>query len=352
MTKAIHPASLVEPREVRRELARGNSPRQRKSGRAVSLALQGGGSFGAFTWGFLDRLLEEEDVTFDAVSGASAGALNAVLLADGLAAGGPEEARRRLEHFWHAIGHAPHLPIGQGHPPGAAALFELSTRFASPYQFNPLGLNPLRGMLNEEVDFERLRAQSPVRLLIAATQVKDGRLRIFREDEMTVEAVLASSCLPFLHHAIEIDGETFWDGGYSANPPIRQLVLDSRARDIILVQLIPETHAEVPRLSGEISRRMQEIAFTTSLHKELEALEDLREMCRRSPLTHSGTCRTLRNLRFHRVVADDFVEGLEQESALDTRWTLLTRLKEQGCVAAAEWLAKHAAKRRPLLRAA
>jgi NTE family protein len=155
--------------------------------------LQGGGSFGAFTWGFLDRLLEEEDVTFDAVSGASAGALNAVLLADGLAAGGPEEARRRLEHFWHAIGHAPHLPVGQGHPPGAAALFELSTRFASPYQFNPLGLNPLRGMLNEEVDFERLRAQSPVRLLIAATQVKDGRLRIFREDEMTVEAVLASS---------------------------------------------------------------------------------------------------------------------------------------------------------------
>jgi NTE family protein len=314
------------------------SLRARKSGRMVSLALQGGGSFGAFTWGFLDRLLEEPDLAIDMVSGASAGALNAVLLADGLAAGGQAEARLRLERFWHRMGHSTlHLPEGADH--AAGALFELSTRFASPYQLNPLGLNPIRGMLIDEVDFERLRTQSPIRLLIAATRVKDGRLRLFRENEMTVEAVLASSCLPFLHHAIEIDGEAYWDGGYAANPPLRQLVIDSRAKDLILVQLIPDEHEGVPQRTTDINRRMMEIAFTTSLHKELEAIEDLREVCRRSPLTRSRLCRKLQNLRFHRVVAADAVEGLDHESALDTRWPLLSRLKEHGRAAAQNWLA-------------
>jgi NTE family protein len=313
----------------------------RKPGRSLSLALQGGGSFGAFTWGFLDRLLEEEDLTIDVVSGASAGALNAVLLADGLAAGGNAGARERLDHFWHRLAHAsPHLPVGPGQSPGAAALFELSTRLASPYQLNPLGHNPMRRMLIEDVDFERLRTESPIRLLIAATRVRDGRLRLFREDEMTVEAVLASACLPFLHHAIEIDGEAYWDGGYSANPPVRQLVIDSEARDVILVQLIPEEHGEVPHLSPEISRRMQEIAFATSLHKELEALDDLRDVCRQSR-THSPICRKLQRLRFHRVSASDSVEHLDQESALDTRWSLIGRLKEHGRAAAGEWLAKN-----------
>ena len=225
--------------------------------------MQGGGSFGAFTWGFLDRLLEEDDSAIDAVSGASA--RGAECRPAGRRAGrggGNAGARERLGHFWHRVAHElPHLPAGPGHSPGAAALFELSTRLASPYQLNPLGLNPMRRMLTEEVNFERLRTESPIRLLIAATRVRDGRLRLFREDEVTVEAVLASACLPFLHHAIEIDGEAYWDGGYSADPPIRQLVIDSKAKDVILVQLIPEEHGEVPHLSPEISRRMQEIAL-------------------------------------------------------------------------------------------
>jgi NTE family protein len=285
------------------------------------------------------------------VSGASAGALNAVLLADGLASGGNATARERLEHFWTRLAHSsPHLPAGPGHAAGAAALFELSTRFASPYQLNPLGLNPMRHLLTEEVDFERLRAESPIRLLIAATRVRDGRLRLFREDEITVEAVLASACLPFLHHAIEIDGEAYWDGGYSANPPLRQLVLDSKAHDVILVQLMPEEHGEVPHLSPDISRRMQEIAFVTSLHKELEALEDLRDVCRHS-LTFSPICRKLQHLRFHTVSASESVDGLDHESALDTRWSLIGRLKEHGRTAAAEWLAKNPPKRRPFAAA-
>ena len=319
--------------------------RARKSSRLLSLALQGGGSFGAFTWGFLDRLLEE-NVALDVVSGASAGAMNAVLLADGLAAGGNEGARERLGQFWHKLAHAgPSLPVGSGHGRGMAALFELSTRLASPYQVNPLGLNPLRQLLTEEVDFERLRAESPVRLLIAATRVKDGRLRLFREDEITAEVVLASACLPFLHHAIEIDGEAYWDGGYTANPPLRQLVLDSKARDVILVQLMADEHGGVPHLSPEISRRMLEIAFATSLQKELEALDDLRDVCRHS-LTLSPVCRKLQHLRLHRVSASDNVEHLERESALDTSWSLIARLRERGRVAAQEWVGKNPASRR------
>lgn len=314
-----------------------------KPGRLVSLALQGGGSFGAFTWGFLDRLLEE-DVAIDVVSGASAGAVNAVLLADGLAAGGNEAARQRLGRFWHRVGHfSPPLPAGQR--PGIAALFDLSTKLASPYQLNPLGLNPLRQMLTEEVDFERLRAESPVRLRIAATRVKDGRLRLFSENEITVDAVLASACLPYLHHAIEIDGEAYWDGGYSANPPLRQLILDTKAKDVILVELLPQHDNEVPLLPPDISRRMQEIAFATSLHKELEALEDFRDMCRRS-VGLSLICRKLQQLRFHRVSAAECVENLDRESALDTSWPFLTRLKEHGRAAAAEWLANNSPKKR------
>ncbi len=306
--------------------------------RSVSLALQGGGSFGAFTWGFLDRLLEDETVSVDSISGASAGAVNAVLVADGLAEGGRAAARARLGHFWTQVAHAgPHLPIG------AAALLQFSTRLASPYQLNPLGINPMRGLLAQDVDFDRLRAASPVRLLIATTRVKDGRLRLFRENEVTLDVVLASACLPMIHHAVEIEGEAYWDGGYAANPPLRQLVIDSDARDLILVQLMPDLHAEVPHSTRDISLRMQEIAFMTSLHKELELLEDLRALCRETTGNDAELCRKLRRLRFHHVGAGDYVEGLNNESALDTRESLLTRLYEGGRRAADQWLAEHPA---------
>ena len=261
-----------------------------------------------------------------------------MLLADGLTAGGPSEARKRLQSFWYRLGHSGQLPVGPGQPFGLAAAFHLSSQLASPYQFNPLGLNPLRRLLADEIDFDRLRTQSAIRLLIAATRVKDGRLRLFREDEATLESVLASTCLPMLHHAVEIDGEAYWDGGYCANPPVRQLVIDSDARDVVLIQLLPDEFGVTPRMCSNISRRMQEIAFATSLHRELEALEDLREVCRGSPLTYSPLGRKLRDLRFHRVLAADTVRGLAQESAMNTRWSLLCRLKEDGRQAASAWL--------------
>ncbi len=328
-------ANRAGPTEGGKSAAMGTSSTPRRS---ISLALQGGGSFGAFTWGFLDRLLEDETVSLDMLSGASAGAVNAVLVADGLAAGGPEAARASLTHFWTQVAHAgPQLPLG------AAALLQFSTRLASPYQLNPLGINPMRGLLSQDVDFARLRAASPVRLLIATTRVKDGRLRLFRENEVTLDVVLASACLPMIHHAIEIEGEAYWDGGYAANPPLRQLVIDSNARDLILVQLMPEIHADIPHSSPDISRRMQEIAFMTSLHKELEALEDLRALCREAPGNDAELCRKLRRLRFHRIGAGDYVEDLDHASALDTRESLLKRLHADGRNAADMWLAKHPA---------
>ncbi len=327
----------------RRLLPRGTAKR------LLSLALQGGGSFGAFTWGVLDRLLEQDTVAFDAVSGTSAGAVNAVFLANGLAEGGPAEARARLERFWERVSDAASLApfarrddawTGSNWAGSAAtAALELSARVVSPYHFNPLGLNPLRDILAEEVDFERLRAASPIRLLIATTRVKDGRLRLFRDDEITLEAVLASTCLPHLHHAVEIEGEWYWDGGYSANPPLRQLVIDAKADDILLVQVTPETQEDVPRLSRDIARRVSQIAFNSPLQKEVEALADLRELCKKGRIFRSRLCSKLQRLRLHRIAAEDGVEGLGQASALDLDWSFLTRLKEGGYHAAEQWQA-------------
>ncbi len=298
----------------------------------ISLGLQGGGSFGAFTWGVLDRLLEAEGLDFDMISGASAGAVNAVVLADGLAAGGRAEARARLTRLWERVGHA-----APASGTVAAAAVEWA-RFASPYQLNPLGFNPLRDLLAEVVDFERLRTQSPVRLLIAATRVRDGHPRLFREHEITLEAVLASACLPFLHRAVEIDGEAYWDGGYSANPPLRQLVVDTKASDILLVRLVPEMHEAVPQLSHEIARRIREIGFNASLLREQEAVAELRRACEGQRLFRSELCRKLDGLRFHQIAAPEVIDGLAHESALDTSWSFLQRLHRGGRAATERWL--------------
>ncbi len=320
------------------------APVERRKGgaarRALSLALQGGGSFGAFTWGVLDHLLDSDRFEFDAVSGTSAGAVNAVIFANGLTQGGPEEARRQLEHFWRRMSHsAPISPFGRlGHPAAAAAL-EISTLIFSPYQFNPLGVNPLREFLADEIDFARLRRESAVRLFIAATRVADGRLRLFREDEITLEAVLASTCLPLLNHAVEIDGDWYWDGSFTANPPLRPLAIDGKADDIMLVQVTPEKYDEVPRFSADITRRVSQITSNSLLHKEIELLYDMVELCRGEGIFDSARCRKLRRLRLHRIAAGDAAEGLAQASALDLDWSFVARLRDSGRKAAAAWLA-------------
>ncbi|HYM01773.1 MAG TPA: patatin-like phospholipase family protein [Stellaceae bacterium] len=308
--------------------------------RKLSLALQGGGSFGAFTWGVLDRLLEQDDIAIDAVSGVSAGAVNAVLLADGLAEGGPPAARRRLERFWRRIGTAAPLTNMAHAAAGTTALaLDVSTRVFSPYQFNPLGLNPLGQILAAEVDFARLRQAAPIRLLLGATRVKDGTLRLFRNDGITLDAVLASACLPHLNHAVAIDGEWYWDGGFSANPPLRPLVLETEAEDIVIVQITPQEKVGLPHLPHDIARRVSQITFNGPLQREIEALADLTALCSRRRYFRSRLCRKLQRMRLHRIAAEDRIEDLQQTSALTLNWPFLTRLKEAGRSAAEELIA-------------
>jgi NTE family protein len=326
-TPGAHPpAATAKPR-----------PRRKSAKRRLSLALQGGGSFGAFTWGVLDRLLEEEDLAFDAVSGASAGALNAIVLASGLKRGGNAEARRSLNRFWEAVSEAP--------PKTSAGMaVDLATRFVSPYQFNPFNLNPLKGILAEEVDFAALREAPALRLLVAATRVSDGGLRIFREKELTLDVALASSCLPLLHHAVTIDGEVYWDGGYAANPPLMPLVTASRASDVLVVQIVPTAGAEMPTTSPEIMKRTLQITFNGPLLRDLETLAAMTKLSGEeregSPLS-----RKLKRLRLHLIAAEKEVPGLGEASALDRDWDFLVSLRDAGRAAADRWLAAEAERR-------
>ena len=305
---------------------------ERKDGR-LALALQGGGSFGAFEWGVLDRLLEE-GAEFDAISGASAGSVNAVLVASGLQRGGPGGARATLAGFWDDVGETPSLPSF------ALSALAASVQFVSPYYHNPLGLNPLRDLLAKHVDFDRLRAHPPMGLMIAATRVRDGGLRIFREDEVTLETVLASACLPLMHRAVEIDGEAYWDGAFSANPPIRRLAIETEAEDLLVVQIMPEEIETIPHLATEITQRAHMISFNASLRREMQSLDDLRASCTGTRALLSPTCRKLRRLRVHRLAAMDHVPDLASNSMLDTSRTLLTKLHSAGRQAASEWLSR------------
>ncbi len=305
----------------------------------LSLALQGGGSFGAFTWGVLDRLLEQDGIDWDMISGASAGAVNAVLLADGLAEGGPAAARGKLAWFWEQVSRR--SPSGTAMM--AVAALGASMRWVSPFALDPPELNPLRGLLEEAVDFARLRAAAAAgdgpRLLIAATRVRDGRAVLFRSPDVTLDAVLASACLPFLGQPVVIDGEPCWDGGFSANPPLRVLVEESHASDLLLVRLLPTEREGVPQGGHEIARRMQELTFNAPLQREEDEVEALRRACAGRMLLRSPLCRRLERLRLHRIAAPEVVEGLERESALDTGWGLLQRLMLAGRGATEEWLA-------------
>jgi NTE family protein len=299
--------------------------------RPLSLALQGGGAFGAFTWGVLDQLLERE-IAFDAISGASSGAINALLLASGMQRGGRAEARERLERFWRKASElAGALDLAKGFGSG------LLPRVFSPYQLNPLGLNPLRELLADEIDFEAL-GDADIPLLIATTRVRDGKLRIFRNDDLTVDAALASAALPMVHHAIAIDDEWYWDGGYAANPPLIPLAMAARGRDVLVVQIVPTGVAELPRTSREINGRLAQMAFNRPLMQELETIGELKRS-RGGAVFGDAMSRRLRRLRLHCIKAEDTLAGMTGQSALNLDWSFLTTLRDAGRAAAAQWLA-------------
>ena len=309
----------------------------RRPPKPLSLALQGGGSHGAFTWGVLDRLLEEEALAFTAVSGASAGAMNAVVLANGLLEGGRDGARSGLSDFWRRVSEAGVLSsVGKtllSWTPGGIAL-QMLARSASPHQLNPLDLNPLRDLLEETVDFDRLRANRRINLLVSATNVHTGSPRVFRTRELSSDVLLASACLPQIHRAVEIDGCYYWDGGFTANPAILPLVEHSRARDIVVVHIDTQGRQDVPTASSDISNHLQRILANAPLVREIQTIGDLSALVDRS----SDLGRRLRALSLHHILPPPAMLRHESESKLRTDWTFLTELRDMGRCAAAEWL--------------
>lgn len=315
--------------------------------RLIDLALQGGGSHGAFTWGVLDRLLEEQGLKIDAISGTSAGAMNAAVLADGWTEGGAAGARAALDAYWGRVAKAATFsPLQRSpldrmlgrwtldHSPAFITL-DLMSRLFSPYDLNPHGRNPLTDILDASIDFERL-ARSPIKLFVTATNVHTGRGRIFRNAELTPEVLLASACLPTLFQAVEIDGEPYWDGGYSGNPTITPLVRESDAQDTILVQINPRERATTPRTAAEILNRLNEVSFNATLMKELRMIALMRQVA------DAGTGEGARwaGMRTHRITSQ-MLTDLGASSKLNAEWDFLTMLREEGRRAAAEFLDAH-----------
>ncbi|NAZ35677.1 patatin-like phospholipase family protein [Rubellimicrobium sp. CFH 75288] len=312
----------------------------------IDLALQGGGAHGAFTWGVLDRLLADDRLRIEAISGTSAGAMNAVVLADGMNRGGREGARAALERFWRAVSRAAMASPIRRSPldvllgrwsldasPGFLA-FDWLTRAVSPYEFNPFDINPLRDLLVEQVDFDSVRCCTAVKLFIAATNVRSGQARVFRGPEVTADAVMASACLPFLYRAVEIDGEAYWDGGYMGNPVLFPLIDECAARDLVIVQINPIRREEVPRRAQDIQNRLNEITFNASLIRELRSLMLLQAL-----VDEEGTNRSKsRDVLLHRIEGEDALRGLGVSSKLNAEWAFLRHLHGIGWARAEAWL--------------
>jgi NTE family protein len=312
--------------------------------KTTNLALQGGGAHGAFAWGVLDKLLEDGRVGIEGISATSAGAMNAAVLAYGLCEGGPEGARTALESFWRRIADAG----GSGHLApsfGSRALqehhynvgflfFDMLTRLFSPYQLNPFNINPLGRVLEAAIDFDKLRRSSSVKLFLSATNVRSGKIKIFKNAELTCSAVLASACLPFLFQAVEMNGEAYWDGGYLGNPAIFPLIYECTSPDILVVHINPLTRPDIPKTATEILNRMNEISFNSSLIREMRAISFITRLIEEGKIVDGA----LKRVFVHSIIADDFMQGLGVNSKINTDWGFLTHLRDVGREKTAEWL--------------
>jgi NTE family protein len=352
--KAPHNRALHGGRTSTRALQRGAEGTGQARGVSqrpavlIDLALQGGGSHGAFTWGVLDRLLEEPWLQIEAISGTSAGAMNAAVVADGWTKGGAPGARAALKAYWQRVAAAAVFSPLQRTPldrllgrwtldysPAFVAL-DLMSRLFSPYDLNPHGFNPLVTILNESIDFDRL-AQCPIKLFVTATNVHTGRGRVFRNAELTPDVLLASACLPTMFQAIEIDGEPYWDGGFSGNPTITPLIRESSAEDTILVQINPRERLGTPRTATEILNRLNEVSFNATLMKELRMIALMRQVVEPG----KGEGARWASMRTHRIMTDVMNE-LGYSSKLNGEWAFLTMLHEEGRRAADAFLGAHA----------
>ncbi|MCA3565436.1 MAG: patatin-like phospholipase family protein [Methylocystis sp.] len=327
-------------------------------GKPVNLALQGGGAHGAFTWGVLDRLLDDDRFALEAISATSAGAMNAVVMAHGISLGGREGGRRKLEEFWREISRSsgsmfgglpspdsfpfsewPMLAPWLALPTPAFLWFQSVSNYLSPYDLNPFDFNPLRQVLTSVVDFEHLQ-QCPItsRLFINATNVRSGKVKVFENHELSAEAVLASACLPAIFKAVEIKGEFYWDGGYSGNPAIFPLIYNGASRDVIIVPINPVRREKVPQTAAEIRDRMNEISFNAPLMGEMRAIAFVTKLMEENRLDASRYRRML----IHAIADDAEMISLSADTKYRTDWPFLTGLRDAGIRAAERWLTAHA----------
>jgi len=323
-----------------------------KKRKRISLALQGGGALGAYTWGALDRLLEDDRVEIAAISGSSAGAMCGVVLADGFEEGRAEGARSHLRKFWRSVARAgesnpyrrtPMMAFLNAFMPGwtpesyLALWADVASRFASPYDFNPLNINPLREVLEELVDFERVRKCKAIQLFVGATNVETGRIRIFTNQELTASHVMASACLPQLFQAVEIDGAPYWDGGFTGNPALFPLFDVKSTRDIVIVQINPVVRPEAPRTPVEITARVNEITFNNSLLAELRAIDFVARLIDESHLPEGR----YRKMLIHNLSETQALTPLGLGVDLNTDLSFFEKLFETGRSAAERWLEEH-----------
>lgn len=322
--------------------------------RKISLALQGGGSHGAFQWGVIERLLEEDDLEIAALTGASAGAMNAVVLAEGLIEG-RAAAAGKLEAWWRAVSGADSRNIFGDSSIWTAAFnpdwlrntpafgwMQTWAATQSPYDFNPFNLNPLHDVLEKAVNFKALRERSTLPLFISATAVKTSESKVFRREEITARHVMASACLPQMFQAVEIDGVPYWDGGFLANPPLWPLFYEHTPDDILLISLNPFHRPEVPHSPAEILDRLNEITFNASLVGELRAIGFVQKLLDQGMLTESAKGR-YRRMLVHAITADGRLNDLSMASKSNTDWSFLCDLRQRGRAAAEDWLKTHLA---------
>ncbi|MEP0234074.1 patatin-like phospholipase family protein [Roseibium sp.] len=311
----------------------------------INLALQGGGAHGAFTWGVLDWLLEDNRFHIDGLTGTSAGAMNAVVLASGFQENGAEGAREKLDQFWWEVSQQAFLSPIKRSPIDVAMgqwsldfspsylAFDLMSRFSSPYEFNPLNINPLRDVVDRVVDFDRVHQCQGLRLFVAATNVYSGKIRVFSERDVNLDAVMASACLPHLFQAVEIDGEPYWDGGYMGNPPLYPLFYNTGTPDIVLIQINPVERRETPKTAREILNRVNEITFNSTLLRELRAVDFVSRLIEDEKLSAEQYMK----VHVHRITADE-LKPLQASSKVNAEWAFLTELKSIGRNAAESWV--------------
>jgi len=309
--------------------------------KVINLALQGGGSHGAFTWGVLDRLLEDERLRIEGISGASSGAMNAAVLAYGYTQGGTEGARKALRNFWEHIatefsGKMPVLnPFN-----GATALdtyLELTKTF-SPYQLNPLDMNPLRALVQQSIEFDSLRSNCPIKLFIAATQVSSGKLRIFENHELTIDTLMASSCLPSIHKAVVIENESYWDGGFAGNPPVFPLIFNCKHNDIVIVMLHPLKTSNLPTTAEEIRQHTSDLSFNTAFLREMRAIAFSKEIISGYWLPSGRLEKRLDKTNIHLIEDQATLSQFNARSKYNTLPSFLERLFKEGYATAGVWL--------------